>query len=228
MAAPPDQPADRRYQHRMRTELLISGNPTIPNLVPYVSSLVRAARNNRRNDRQYRVIIQSNIAVGDAIAMPSKLRIRRRNICDVDDPGRTESACAGPTHRIRCPACGGLSNQTKILGHNVNSEDVWGATPSPAEPTAPPPPTAAAAMSHNRPPMSTILPIALGDNPNPIRRMAGHGQSASILPHSPSARPRKAGTGIARPSGSARYHGLCRAAVKCPALEGVETLRSKV
>jgi hypothetical protein len=52
-------------------------------------------------------------------------------ICDVHGPGRTESACAGPTQRIPCPACGGLANQTKILGHNVNSEDVRGATSVP-------------------------------------------------------------------------------------------------
>jgi hypothetical protein len=104
-------------------------------------------------------------------------------ICDLDDPGRIESASAGPTQRIPYPAWGGLSKEKKILGHNVNSEDVRGATASPPSQPLRHPPTAAAAMSHNRPPMSTILADRLGDNPNPIRRMAGHGRLSPILPH---------------------------------------------
>jgi hypothetical protein len=49
----------------------MSGNPAIPDGVPYVSSPPERPW----NDRQYRVNIQSNIAVGDAIAVPCKLCI---------------------------------------------------------------------------------------------------------------------------------------------------------
>ena len=113
---------------------------------------------------------------------------------------------------------------TKILGHNVKFRRCGSLSPPPSHLPGHPR-TAAAVMSHNRRPMS----IGLTDNlksdqadgrswqPYAIARQTG--EVGGPNPREP---------GIANARGSARYQGLCRAAVVSGLLKKAMNLSSKV